>query len=75
MVLGIDDSPGTRLAVDFSRVGAYILKLGGGKKVAAYNRKILYKVAATFENLSKVSHQFNSARLISTTHLHIFYLP
>jgi len=50
---GIDDSPGTRLAVDFSRVGAYILKLGGGKKVAAYNRKILYKVAATFENLSK----------------------
>jgi len=50
---GIDDSPGTRLPVDFARVGGYILKLAGGKKVSAINRKILYKVAATYENLSK----------------------
>jgi len=50
---GIDETPGTRLAVDFGRVGGYILKLAGGKKVHANNRNTLYKVAATYENLSK----------------------
>jgi len=50
---GIEDTPGTRLAVDFGRVGGYILKVAGGKKVNAKNRQALYKVAATYENLSK----------------------
>ena len=53
-IIGIDETPGTRLAVDFGRVGGYILKLAGGKKVHANNRNTLYKVAATYENLSKV---------------------
>ena len=52
---GIDDQPGTRLCVDFARVGEYILKLAGGKKVPSHNRKTLYKVAATYQNLAKVS--------------------
>jgi hypothetical protein len=46
------ENKGSRLNVDFGRVGGYILKLAGGKKVPSLNRKVLYAIAAKYENLA-----------------------
>merc|ERR1712228_614084 len=45
------------------RVGGYILKLAGGKKVRASNRRTLYRVAATYENLSKGIYPWEEIRV------------